>query len=115
MKVTIKKILRGFIPYGILKTYWDYIEPPLAEWRREFYKDYELFKKHKNESAHCRDFVFGKLYPCLGDKYINNGSAKGDYFHQDLLVARRVYENKPEKHIDVGSSIFGFVSHVASF
>jgi SAM-dependent methyltransferase len=51
----------------------------------------------------------------LKDKYENNGSAKGDYFHQDLLVARRIFENKPEKHIDVGSSVMGFVSHVASF
>jgi hypothetical protein len=53
--------------------------------------------------------------PFLEEKYVNNGSAKGDYFHQDLLVARRIYENRPEKHIDVGSSVVGFVAHVASF
>jgi hypothetical protein len=81
----------------------------------DFYNDYQTFKKQKEESKNCNDFVFGKVYPCLTDKYENNGSAKGDYFHQDLLVARRIYENKPEKHIDIGSAVGGFVAHVASF
>jgi hypothetical protein len=48
-------------------------------------------------------------------KYANNGSAKGEYFHQDLLVARRIYDNKPQRHVDVGSRVDGFVAHVASF
>lgn len=43
------------------------------------------------------------------------GTAKGHYFHQDLLVASLIFENKPKKHIDVGSRIDGFVAHVASF
>jgi SAM-dependent methyltransferase len=81
----------------------------------EFSGDYETFIKQKEASPEREDFILGKLYPVLGDKYENNGSAKGDYFHQDLLVARRIYENKPEKHIDVGSSVCGFVAHVASF
>jgi hypothetical protein len=81
----------------------------------EFLGDYGKIKKQKRESVDCDDFIFGNLFPVPGDKYDNNSSAKGDYFHQDLLVARRIYENKPEKHIDVGSSIHGFVAHVASF
>lgn len=40
---------------------------------------------------------------------------KGHYFHQDLLVAQKIFANRPNKHVDVGSSISGFVSHVASF
>lgn len=43
------------------------------------------------------------------------GTAKGHYFHQDLLVANFVYSNNPNRHIDVGSRIDGFVAHVASF
>ena len=43
------------------------------------------------------------------------GTAKGHYFHQDLLVAKFIYENKPKRHVDVGSRIDGFVAHVASF
>ena len=30
-------------------------------------------------------------------------------------MARRVFENKPVKHVDVGSRVDGFVAHVASF
>jgi SAM-dependent methyltransferase len=81
----------------------------------DFLGDYGRIKKQKMKSTDCDDFIFGNLFPLLGDKYDNNSGAKGDYFHQDLLVARRIYGNKPEKHIDVGSSIGGFVAHVASF
>lgn len=58
---------------------------------------------------------FGKPYPCLRDRYQTSGSARGHYFHQDLLVARRVFANAPESHVDVGSRIDGFVAHVASY
>lgn len=43
------------------------------------------------------------------------GISKGHYFHQDLLVAKYIYENKPDRHIDIGSRIDGFVAHVATF
>ena len=44
-----------------------------------------------------------------------SGTARGHYFHQDLLVARYIHENKPIRHIDIGSRVDGFVAHVASF
>jgi len=43
------------------------------------------------------------------------GVATGHYFHQDLLVARQIFEDNPKRHIDVGSRVDGFVAHVASF
>ena len=46
---------------------------------------------------------------------MSNGVAKGHYFHQDLLVARRIHVNNPVIHVDVGSRVDGFVAHVASF
>ncbi len=60
-------------------------------------------------------FPFGRLFPCLDDRLAPGGSAKGHYFHQDLLVARRINHNRPEVHMDVGSRVDGFVAHVASF
>ena len=54
-------------------------------------------------------------YPCLVDRHYPSGVASGDYFHQDLLVARRIFQHKPIKHVDVGSRIDGFVAHVATF
>jgi len=39
----------------------------------------------------------------------------GHYFHQDLHVAKLIYENNPRIHLDIGSRIDGFVAHVAVF
>jgi SAM-dependent methyltransferase len=75
----------------------------------------DLQKLKSQRLAASREFPFGKFYPCLEDKFSDSGSAKGHYFHQDLLIARRVNLNKPTIHVDVGSRIDGFVAHVASF
>lgn len=56
-----------------------------------------------------------KIHPILDDYYKPAGTATGHYFHQDLLVASMIHQAAPARHIDVGSSIEGFVSHVASF
>lgn len=56
-----------------------------------------------------------KLMPCLHDRYEESGDTKSEYFWQDLLVARWIFEAKPYKHVDIGSRIDGFVAHVASF
>ena len=56
-----------------------------------------------------------KEFLMLNDFYSESGVSKGDYFHQDLLVAGFVNINNPKRHIDVGSRIDGFVAHVASF
>ena len=53
--------------------------------------------------------------PSLHEKRTSSGSASGHYFHQDLLVARKVFERSPERHVDIASRVDGFVAHVASF
>ena len=74
--------------------------------------DYKEFNKQfKNQ----QDFKSVGLYPILSDRYDSAGVATGHYFHQDLLVAKFIYENKPMRHVDIGSRIDGFVAHVASF
>jgi hypothetical protein len=59
----------------------------------------------------------GKLEfrPCLYDWYEEGGATKNEYFLQDLHVAQKIYIAKPDKHVDIGSRIDGFVAHVASF
>lgn len=39
----------------------------------------------------------------------------GAYFHQDQHVARWIYEAKPQRHVDVGSRLDGFVGSVSVF
>ena len=56
-----------------------------------------------------------ELLPCLHDWNEEGGATKLEYFWQDLLVARSIFEANPEKHVDVGSLVGGFVAHLASF
>lgn len=77
-----------------------------------YFNDFYCLKKQMKTN---KDFKFGKIYPILDDKFSSSGIIKGHYFHQDLLIAKKIYENQPLKHIDIGSRIDGFVAHVAVF
>jgi hypothetical protein len=55
------------------------------------------------------------MQPVLGDYRAQAGNARGQYFHQDLWAARRIYAARPPMHVDVGSRIDGFVAHVLTF
>jgi len=61
------------------------------------------------------DFKISSLFPTLLDKHSNAGNYPRHYFLQDLLVAQKINQLKPIKHVDIGSRIDGFVAHVASF
>lgn len=97
-------ITAGINPLGVLRT---------ARGIPFYLRDLRLLKRQQKNLE--SPFRFGNPYPCLLDKFAESGEAKGHYFHQDLLVANRIFVNKPEKHVDVGSRIDGFVAHVASF
>ncbi|MBU2623828.1 MAG: DUF268 domain-containing protein [Proteobacteria bacterium] len=83
----------------------------------------KMFRSLRGIPRYVRDlFRFGSNYtgrlellPCLHDWYEEGGTTKNEYFWQDLLVARMIFEAQPEKHVDIGSRVDGFVAHVASF
>lgn len=77
-----------------------------------YFKDLRLLKKQKGDD---KSFVFGKKYPVLFERFAESGNMKGHYFHQDLYVAKRIFNTRPEKHLDIGSRIDGFVAHLAVF
>jgi hypothetical protein len=56
-----------------------------------------------------------EVVPCLHDWYEEAGVTKSEYFLQDLLVAKRIFAAYPNRHLDIGSRIDGFVANVASF
>ena len=62
-------------------------------------------------------FPMKSNFPCLDGmrQDASGGTLDRHYFVQDLYVAQRVFENKPQRHVDVGSRIDGFVAHVAAF
>lgn len=80
--------------------------------RRFYNADLKILKQQKGDDT---KFVFGKKYPILNERFGESGTMKGHYFHQDLFVARLIYQNNPERHVDIGSRTDGFVAHVASF
>ena len=101
----------------VLKSFYiGIVRPPLVELRRsfrnlrafaQFRRNVSRFETSVNGSS-ARDFEFGKAHPCLEDRKSAGGSARGHYFHQDLLVAQKIFEAKPERHLDVGSRIDGW-------
>jgi Caenorhabditis protein of unknown function, DUF268 len=76
-----------------------------------FFRDYQKWQALSGQL----EFPLARFRPCLYDRWAEAGHARGGYFHQDLLVARRIFELKPRRHIDIGSRIDGFVAHVAAF
>ncbi len=76
--------------------------------------DYRCIKRQKKHRG--RGILIQFCYPCVGEsKALSSGTASGHYFHQDLLVARRIHDRNPQRHVDVGSRVDGFVAHVAAF
>lgn len=73
------------------------------------------FERQRISSAYPNEFPISDEYRIYGENSSNAGVASGHYFHQDLLVAREIFSRSPRRHVDVGSAIYGFVSHVASF
>ncbi|GHT60719.1 hypothetical protein FACS189451_01300 [Bacteroidia bacterium] len=77
-----------------------------------YIRDYKELKKQMDKS---KEFPIKASFPIFTDRNEQSGTMSGDYFHQDLFVARKIFENNPESHIDIGSRIDGFVAHVAVF
>jgi SAM-dependent methyltransferase len=110
-------------PVGFIKRYYRFIIlsglDPLRIVRTVrrlplYFRNYKAFKK---DAEQHKDHVFewGGLYPCLEDRSARSGTVSGHYFHQDLYVASRIFEQRPVKHVDIGSRVDGFVAHVAAF
>jgi Caenorhabditis protein of unknown function, DUF268 len=56
-----------------------------------------------------------QIVPALTDARGQAGIGPSEYFLTDLLVARLIYRQKPERHVDVGSRIDGLIAHLLTF
>ena len=77
-----------------------------------YFRDFIILRNRKGNNL---DFPFGKLFPILNERNSESGIMNGHYFHQDLLIATKIYNTNPIRHIDIGSRTDGFVAHVAVF
>ena len=84
---------------------------------RKAIKGLLLSPRYMSDLIFFRNNFSGEIVvkPCLHDRTDEAGRTKSDYFLQDLIVAREIYEVNPIKHVDIGSRIDGFVAHVASY
>jgi len=73
-------------------------------------RDYNKVNKNGSFSICAAD-----VYPILTDFNQEAGTARGHYFFQDLWAARKIYNRKPQRHVDIGSRIAGFVAHLLVF
>jgi hypothetical protein len=49
------------------------------------------------------------------NEWDDSAGSLGAYFHQDQTVARWIFESNPERHVDVGSRIDGFIGSLSVF
>jgi SAM-dependent methyltransferase len=78
-----------FRPFLFTKTSW------------RFYKDYRKYKKFNSNQNFALKAV--DIEACLIDK-TENTPLDPVYFYQDTWAAKKIFDLKPQKHIDVGSS-----------
>jgi hypothetical protein len=76
-----------------------------------YLKDFHAFRRTVSSGSDTKVFA----WPCLHDWYEQAGATDNEYFWQDLFVARMIHCAAPERHVDVGSRLDGFVAHLASF
>ena len=81
----------------------------LRGWRRYVHERGEFRKL-----AGAHELPWGDELPILGE-WDDASGGTGAYFLQDLIVARWIHEVNPQRHVDVGSRIDGFVGHLAVF
>ncbi len=77
-----------------------------------YLRDRREIKRQKGDNT---DFAMGRSYPILTERFGDAGTMTKQYFLQDWLMAKKVFKNSPEKHLDIGSNIGSFVAHVGSF
>jgi len=97
-------VLAGLEPFRLLHT---------ARTLPVYLRNYRTYRRLQDGPT-PPDFPVTRHVPMLHDRTASAGR-RGAYFHQDLLVARRILERRPERHVDIGSRIDGFVAHVALF
>lgn len=78
-----------------------------------FLRDLSEYRR-KNERSEF-SFRLADMFPILTERESDAGTASGHYFHQDLWAARKIFERRPEAHVDIGSRVDGFVAHLLSF
>jgi len=114
IKTFLKETKRSINKYAYL--HWGVIFSN-GTFSSSYYRSLKEDLKKLQEQSLSSDVKFpvSGLYPCYEDKKDNAGALMLHYFYQDLYVAQQIFQNKPQRHIDIGSRVDGFVAHVATY
>jgi SAM-dependent methyltransferase len=78
-----------------------------------FLVDLRRYRKLANGQADA--LAITSFLPVLSDRFASNGNLDPHYFYQDLWAARKIYQDNPKRHVDIGSGVATFVSHLLAF
>ncbi|MCK5021965.1 MAG: DUF268 domain-containing protein [Candidatus Pacebacteria bacterium] len=116
MKQEIRKKLKKIAPLKILVVSCCAIKNKYSFFKKisfliSFFKDYRKYKKiNKNENF---DLKTEDLFPRIYDKS-STTPLDPVYFLQNNWCAKKIFENKPEKHFDIGSDA-KFIGLISQF
>ncbi len=74
----------------------------------------EAIEYERNNSHLSFRYSRNQEYIIYRDRWENAGTVNS-YFWQDLWAAKRIIEQRPEVHYDIGSRLDGFISHLLSY
>ena len=73
-------------------------------------------REYKRQSRNNPDAIpISTLHPIMHERFASNGGLDAHYFYQDLWAARKIYQARPGRQVDVGSAMGGFISHLLVF
>ena len=110
---TIKKFLKR--PYELFSM-WFFDPLPLINKLKAlpfFIKNFFIYKKlNKNKKF---NIGLGDIWYSSYERFTEAATVPAHYFYQDIWAARILYSKKIREHVDVGSSLAGFISHILVF
>ena len=81
---------------------------------RKFKSDYDEYKKKNTDTNFMIDDKMTNIQ--IVDWRTDAGVSFNNYeLTQDLWAAKKVYENRPSTHYDIGSRVYGFITQILSF
>ena len=86
-----------------------------TEIKERFYFYQTLLKYKKLNTSSAFPLQMSNLRPMLKDRLDQAGNIDPHYFFQDIWASKKIHIANPKEHIDIGSRVDGFISHLLVF
>lgn len=116
----MRKLTGIFNKYAVklYEIFSNWFFPPLDRIKKlraipHFIKNYNTYQTH-NRNKHFKIKLFNIWFRTF-DRYNHAAELTEHYFLQDLWAAHYIFRHKIADHVDIGSRIDGFITHVLPF